>query len=81
MCDIVKKCVPIKLIVYYPKTEEGKRELAQRVADVHAETVKQTVSKLNCSSKQKEQLIDSVIGSVYESEKNKKTINPNYQSP
>ena len=81
MCDIVKKCVLIKLIVYYPKTEEGKRELAQRVADVHAETVKQTVSKLNCSSKQKEQLIDSVIGSVYESEKNKKTINPNYQRP
>jgi DNA-binding PadR family transcriptional regulator len=77
----VKKCVPINLILYYPKTEEGKRELAQRVADVHAETVKQTVSKLNCSSKQKEQLIDSVIGSVYESEKNKKTINPNYQSP
>ena len=77
----MKKCVPIKLIVYYPKTEEGKHELAQRVADVHAETVKQTVSKLNCSSKQKEQLIDSVIGSVYESEKNKKTINPNYQSP
>lgn len=61
---IVKKCVPINLIVYYPKTEEGKRELAQRVADVHAETVKQTVSKLSCSSKQKEQLIDSVIRSV-----------------
>ena len=77
----MKKCVPINLILYYPKTEEGKRELAQRVADVHAETVKQTVSKLNCSSKQKEQLIDSVIGSVYESKKNKKTINPNYQSP
>ena len=77
----MKKCVPINLILYYPKTEEGKRELAQRVADVHAETVKQTVSKRNCSSKQKEQLIDSVIGSVYESEKNKKTINPNYQSP
>ena len=77
----MKKCVPINLIVYYPKTEEGKSELAQRVADVHAGTVKQTVSKLNCSSKQKEQLIDSVIGSVYESEKNKKTINPNYQSP
>ena len=77
----MKKCVPINLILYYPKTEEGKRELAQRVADAHAETVKQTVSKLNCSSKQKEQLIDSVIGSVYESEKNKKTINPNYQSP
>ena len=60
----MKKCVPINLIVYYPKTEEGKRELARRVADVHAETVKQTVSKLNCSSKQKEQLIDSVIRSV-----------------
>lgn len=61
---VVKKCVPINLIVYYPNTEEGKRELAKRVADVHAETVKQTVSKLNCSSKQKEQLIDSVIKSA-----------------
>ena len=61
---IVKKCVPVNLIVYYPNTEEGKRELAKRVADVHAETVKQTVSKLNCSSKQKEQLIDSVIRSA-----------------
>lgn len=60
----MKKCVPINLIVYYPNTEEGKRELAKRVADVHAETVKQTVSKLNCSSKQKEQLIDSVIKSA-----------------
>ena len=60
----MKKCVPINLIVYYPKTEAGKCELAQRVADVHAETVKQTVSKLNCSSKQKEQLIDSVIRSA-----------------
>lgn len=69
----MKKCVPINLIVYYPKTEEGKRVLARRVADVHAETVKQTVSKLNCSSKQKEQLIDSVIQSVSERENTNKS--------
>ena len=69
----MKKCVPINLIVYYPKTEEGKRELARRVADVHAETVKQTVSKLKCSSRQKEQLIDSVIRSVSERENTNKS--------
>ena len=28
---------PINVIVYYLKTEQGKRELAERAADIHAE--------------------------------------------
>lgn len=58
---IARKSVPIHVIVHYPKSEEGKRELAQRVADVHADLVNQTIKKLNCPSDQKVQLLDSVI--------------------
>ncbi len=35
--------------------------MAQRVADVHADLVNQTIKKLNCPSDQKVQLLDSVI--------------------
>lgn len=52
------------MIVHYPKTEEGKRELAERVAGVHADMVNQHIKKLNCPSDQKVQLLDAVIKSV-----------------
>ena len=49
------------MIVHYPKTEAGKRELAERVADVHASLVNQTIKQLNCPSEQKVQLLDAII--------------------
>lgn len=49
------------MIVHYPKTEAGKRELAERVAGVHASLVNQTIKKLNCPSEQKVQLLDAII--------------------
>ena len=52
------------MIVHYPKTEEGKRELAERVASVHASLVNQHIKKLNCPSDQKVQLLDAVIKST-----------------
>lgn len=52
------------MIVHYPKTEEGKRELAERVAGVHADMVNQHIKKLNCPSEQKVQLLDAVIKST-----------------
>ena len=52
------------VIVYYPKTEEGKRELARRVADVHADVVHQAIQKLNCPSAQKLELLDAVIATA-----------------
>ena len=61
MYGIVRTSAPIKAIVHYPKTEEDKRELADRVARVHADMVNQTLKKLNCPSYQKEQLLDAVI--------------------
>lgn len=37
--DRMKTYAPFNLIVHYPQTEEGKRELASRVAEAHAEAV------------------------------------------
>ena len=48
---IAKKHAPFELVVYYPKDEKGKKELAERVAEVHAESVLQMVHKLDCSMK------------------------------
>ena len=64
MRGIARKSAPINVIVHYPKTEEGKRELAERVAGVHASLVNQHIKKLNCPSDQKVQLLDAVIKSV-----------------
>ena len=64
MHGIARKSAPINVIVHYPKTEEGKRELAERVAGVHADMVNQHIKKLNCPSDQKVQLLDAVIKSA-----------------
>ena len=64
MRGIARKSAPINVIVHYPKTEEGKRELAERVAGVHADMVNQHIKKLNCPSEQKVQLRDAVIKST-----------------
>ena len=61
---MARKCAPINVIVHYPKTIEGQRELAERVADVHASLVHQHIKKLNCPSDQKVQLLDAVIKSA-----------------
>ena len=58
-----KKSAPVNVIFYYPKTEEGQQDLAQRIASVHANFVLQYIRKLNCPSWQKEQLLDTVIKS------------------
>ena len=61
MRGIARKSAPINVIVHYPKSEDGKRELAVRVAGVHADMVHQHIKKLNCPSDQKVQLLDAVI--------------------
>ena len=69
MRGIARKSAPINVIVHYPKTEEGKRELAERVAGVHADMVNQHIKKLNCPSEQKVQLLDAVIESASRTKK------------
>ena len=64
MRGIARRSAPINVIVHYPKTIEGQRELAERVAGVHADMVNQHIKKLNCPSEQKVQLLDAVIKSA-----------------
>ena len=66
MCGIARKSAPIHVIVYYPKTEAGQRELANRVAGIHADIVNHRLQDLNCSSEQKIQLLDAIIKTVKE---------------
>ena len=72
MRGIGRRSAPIQVVVHYPTTEEGKQELADRVAGVHADFVLQYVRKLQCPSNQTEQLIDAVIESAKEKQKQEK---------
>lgn len=60
----MKKAAPINIIVHYPTTEEGWRELRRRMAIVHADAVLNSVQKLNCPTWQKIKLIDAIIEDV-----------------
>ena len=57
----MRKTPPIKIIVHYPQTKQGKQELAQRLADVHADAVVSAINKLDCPLKQKLNLLQAVI--------------------
>lgn len=54
----------MKIIVHYPKTEEGKQELARRVASVHADAVLSRIKSLDCPDQQKLALIDAIIEDI-----------------
>ena len=51
----------IEFIVHYPETEEMQRELAKRLAIVHAQTVMEKLATLSCPLDQKLQLIDAIL--------------------
>ena len=74
MRGIARKSAPINVIVHFPKTIEGQRELAERVAGVHADMVNQHIKKLNCPSDQKVQLLDAVIKSVSSKKAGEQTL-------
>ena len=57
----VKRDDPIESIVRVPETEEMQRELAKRVAVVHAQTVMEKLAALSGPVEQKVQLIDAII--------------------
>lgn len=52
---------PVNVIMYFPKTENGKEELGRRVARVHADAVIARINGLTCPESQKQQLLDAVI--------------------
>ena len=57
----MKKAAPMNVIVYYPTTEEGWRELRRRVASVHADATLNSISKLKCPAWQKQKLLKAII--------------------
>lgn len=61
---MAKRNAPINIIVHFPSSEKGKHELANRVADVHALFVNQSVNRLNCRSQQKIKLLEAVVSSA-----------------
>ena len=67
----MKKAAPINIIVHYPTTEEGWRELRRRMAIVHADAVLNYVQKLNCPTWQKIKLIDAIIEDAKKEAKSK----------
>ena len=74
MRGIAKKSAPIHVVVHYPQTAKGKRELAKRVASVHADAVIHKIKKLNCPAEQKMQLLDAVIQSACKKVEDEQTL-------
>ena len=60
----IAKSAPINMIVYYPKSEEGNKLLAQRVAQVHAASVIDKIKRLNCPSERKTELLNAVLNTA-----------------
>lgn len=50
----------IEVIVHYPKSKEMLDELAKRMATIHAQAILNTVSRLDCPTSQKIELISAV---------------------
>ena len=60
----IAKSAPINMIIYFPNSEEGKKLLAQRVAQVHADSVIDKIKRLNSPSDQKTELLNAVLNSA-----------------
>ncbi len=52
---------PIRIVVHWPATAAGKRELARRAADVHADFVLSTICGLDCPATRKRELLQAVL--------------------
>ena len=57
----MRKAAPINIIVHYPTTEEGWRELRKRMAEVRATATLNSVQKLNIPTWQKIKLVEAII--------------------
>ncbi len=50
----------MKIMVHYPTSENGLKELKKNVAKIHAEAVSSYISNLPCPKEQKLELLDSL---------------------
>lgn len=58
------KCVSIPVILHTPEGKEALQKLECQLADVYAEYIITTVSKLDCLPEQKLELLQSVIDTI-----------------
>lgn len=59
----------LRVIVYYPKSENTQKELIRRISEVHAEFVLDYIKRLQLSKEYAERIIEK----IYESTKNNTT--------
>lgn len=52
----MRRSTTVNVIVHYPKTESGMRELERQVAAVHADAAIAYIEKLTCPAEQKSDL-------------------------
>ena len=52
----------MNIIVNYPKTEQGMKELAKRAAHANAMIAKSQIKNLSCPAEQKVQIINALVG-------------------
>ncbi len=71
----MSKSQEIKVVVYYPKTEEGMRQLSQRVAEAHADAVIHKINGMRGSIKEKISLMQAVANIAKNKEQISKTDN------
>lgn len=63
----MRKATPINIIVYYPKTEKDRHEIARKIAAFQASKAAAYLEKLNCPSWQKIELMDATIKGLKQS--------------
>ena len=57
----MRKAAPINIVVHYPTTAEGWRELRKRMAEVRANATLNSIQKLKCPTWQKIKLVEAII--------------------
>lgn len=60
----MKRHGSVNVIFYFPDTDDAKCEMAERIAEIHADAVNRRITELNCPNAQKRELLEAVIETV-----------------
>lgn len=60
----MRRSTAVNVIIHYPKTDAGRRELEKRVATVHADAAKEYIEALPCPAAQKIALTGNIASST-----------------
>lgn len=52
---------PLEVAAELPDTREGRRALARQVAELHADWVLDTLGRMSCPARQKQELLQAVM--------------------